>query len=589
MNAVLDPDVQRVVWMKSTQFGYSDAILNNIIGYFIDVRPRPMLLVLPVDDDAKGYSKKKLEPMFNHSGDLRNKIRKASRARRHGETLKLKEFDGGFLRLTGANSGSGLRSDPIPVLLLDEVDAYPDDVDGEGDPVDIADRRTDTYDDAIRVLGSTPAKPKGMSRIEAEWLASDQRRYHVPCPFCGFKQALYWCRLVPGKTPADPMVEEYGLEFERDDSGLLIPGSARYRCAKCKRLIEEKHKAKMLAAGGWVPKFPERRAIRGYHISALYSPWKLIWNQLAEEWLKAQNNPEKLKAFFNLRLGETYEQVAGSVESENLEARREKYSHEVPAGVAVLVASADVQHNRIEVQITGFGAGEEQWLIQHATFFGDPSAPVDPETGIDVWKAVDDFLLQPWQHARGFQLKPAIAVIDSSDQSAAVYSFVGPRQGRRVFALKGVDNFQEPGLVKKSQAKKGHIWLWIVKTFAAKERIFARLKIRPRNPGDPVAGLNHFPSSIEPEYFRQLTGERLITVRDKRTRAKRYEWRKIHHSNEALDLTVYAHAGLEILTKHIDFATYGDLDALAAKIAAGYTPDRFTPIQGWKVLDQGVS
>lgn len=572
MNAILDPEIHRIVWMKSTQVGYNESVLNNIIGYFIDIAPRPILLVVPSEDDAKGYSKKRVQPMIDNCEPLRRKIRKAT-ARRPGNTLQLKEFDGGFFKLTGANSGKGLRSDAIPLLLLDEVDAYPDDVDGEGDPVDIALRRTDTYDDAKVVLGSTPAKPKGLSRIEEEFEASDQRRYHVPCPFCGFMQPFWW---------RDPVTQEYRLAMERDEHGRLIPSTAKYRCGQCSALIEEKWKLRMLSEGKWIPAFPERKHVRGYHINALYSPWRSLWQELAAEWVKAQDNPEKLKTFFNLRLGETWDQGGHSFNANVLESRLEKYEHEVPAGVAVLVAAADIQATRIECQIVGFGAGEEAWLIDHEQFYGNPSSSAE------VWAELDDYLLKPWKHEFGFEMKPAIALVDSGDASGDVYEFVKPRQhaGRRVYAVKGVDHLSRPGLVKESTAKKAAVRLWLAGTHAIKDRIFARLAItKPEKPGRKP-GLMHLPTSVTTEYLDQLTGEKKITERDKRTRAKRHVWVKTHHNNEALDMWVYSHAALAVL-QLVDKARYGDLDKLAAEIQKTkqlQVPQR----SGWRVRPLGA-
>ncbi|KKK61313.1 hypothetical protein LCGC14_3015570, partial [marine sediment metagenome] len=146
MNALLSPNVRQVCCMKSTQIGWSE-ILNNIIGYHIDADPKPIMLVQPTDGTAKDYSKKRIAPMIASCPALKKRVREST-SRRAGNTIQLKEFPGGSLRITGANTGAGLRSDPIAILLMDEVDAYPYDVEGEGDPVEIATRRTDTFDDA---------------------------------------------------------------------------------------------------------------------------------------------------------------------------------------------------------------------------------------------------------------------------------------------------------------------------------------------------------------------------------------------------------------------------------------------------------
>jgi phage terminase large subunit GpA-like protein len=571
MDALLTRGVREIVCMKSTQVGWSE-ILNNIIGYFIDADPKPMMMVQPTDRTAKDYSKKRIAPMIAACPALKAKVREPT-SRRPGNTMLLKEFDGGFLKIAGANAGAGLRSDPIAVLLLDEVDGYPDDVEGEGDPVEIATRRTDTFHDAKILKGSTPGKPKGLSRIEADWERSDQRRYYVPCPFCNHFQVLCW---------RDSKTAVHRLVWEKDENGEPVPGTVRYICAGCGQGIDEKYKQRMLDAGYWQATYPDRKVI-GFHINALYSPWRLNWHELAQEWTEAQENPEKLKAFVNLRLGETWDEGGESFGAHVLAARREQYAAPVPRGVAVLVAAADVQHNRIEAQIMGFGKGEESWLIAHEVFWGDPGLEVDPETGMDVWARLDEFLLRQWRHEVGALLMPAITLVDSGMHADSVYDFVLPRQHtrRRIFACKGVDYLSKPGLVQEGTTKRSKIRLWVVATHAAKDRVFARMKIPAPGPG-----YMHLPDWVTEEYLEQLTGEKKITVRDKRTRTKKHLYVKTYARNEALDLTVYCHAGLFILQHFIAPALYRDLGTLADSVNRGQSPEALTKMR--RVRSTGI-
>lgn len=559
MDAILNPEVREIVCMKSTQVGWSDGVLNNIVGYFIDADPKPMMLVQPTDHTAKDYSKKRINPMIAACPLLKAKVREAT-SRRPGNTMLLKEFDGGFLKIAGANAGAGLRSDPIAILLLDEVDGYPDDVDGEGDPVEIATRRTDTFEDAKILKGSTPGKPKGLSRIESDWERSDQRHYYVRCPFCDHPQVLCWR-------------DENGvhrLVWDKDEKGNPIPETVRYLCSNCGKGIDEKHKQRMLAGGYWKPAHPDRRKVVGFHINALYSPWRLIWHELAQEWVEAKDNPEKLKAFVNLRLGETWDEGGETFGAHVLATRREKYAAPVPEGVCALVAAADVQHNRIEAQITGFGPGEESWLIAHEVFWGNPGVEVDPETAVNVWEQLDQFLLKRWAHPCGPLLAPAITLVDAGAHADSVYDYVLPRQHtrRRIFACKGVDYLSKPGLVIEGATKKANIRLFAVATYAAKDRVFARMRI-PR----PGPGYMHLPNWVTDEYLEQLTGEKKITVRDKRTRTKKVIYVKTYSRNEALDLTVYCHAGLFALQHFIAPAIYRDLNKLAEAVQQGRAPE----------------
>jgi len=541
MNVVLDPNVHEVVIMKSTQIGYSDAVINNICGYFIDADPKPVMLVQPTIDNARDYGKKRITPMIENCPALRAKI-KPPTSRRAGNTLALKEFPGGFLKLTGANSGAGLRSDPVPIVLLDEIDGYPLDVEGEGDPIAIATRRTDAYADFKVVKGSTPAKPKGLSAIERDFLRSDMRRFFVPCPFCALKQVLWW---------RDPVTKEYRLTYETNADHQVKPDSVAFVCAGCKGKIAERWKQQMLNGGAWISEFPDRPVV-GFHLNALYSPWRENWFALAQEWHEAnrENNPEKLKAFINLRLGETWEEQGDSVEALTLKSRLEDYPAEVPDGVGLLTASVDVQSDRLECVVKGWGAGEESWLIAWQQVFGDPGQE-------EVWNELDTFLLDTWEHVSGQKVKITCTMIDSGGQHTdSVYKFVRARQGRKIFALKGSSETGKEIIGKFSVNNAYRVKLFTIGTDTAKDRIFARLKIPAPGPG-----YMHFGGFAEDEYLAQLTSEKAVR-RYKRGRGTVREYVKTRARNEALDLEVYALAALYVLGQ----ATIRKLGELAAAL-----------------------
>jgi phage terminase large subunit GpA-like protein len=526
MDAILNPRVHEIVIQKCTQVGFSDGVLNNIIGYYIEADPKPIMLVQPTIDNAKDYGKKRIAPMIENCPVLRDRIKDPT-SRRPGNTLALKEFPGGFLKLTGANTGAGLRSDPVPIVLFDEVDGYPLDVEGEGDPLEIGTRRTDTYADYKIVKGSTPSKPKSISRIERDFERSDKRRFFVPCPFCQFMQILWW---------RDPQTKEYRLYFERDQGGQIVKETVAFVCANCKQKIAERFKHRMLNAGEWRPEFPSRPVV-GFHLNALYSPWRDNWNDLAQEWNDAttQKNPEKLKAFINLRLGETWEEEGDSVEALGLKSRLEPQRAEVPAGVGVLTASVDVQGDRLEIVVKGWGAGEESWLIAYQTLFGDPG-----QTG--VWDDLDGFLGEEFQHQSGRMVKIAATMIDSGGlHTEEVYRFCKARAHRRIYCLKGSSETGKEILGRFTTNNRYQVKLFTCGTDTAKDRIFARLRIAAPGPG-----YVHLPEWAEDEYLAQLTAEKAIR-RYKRGRGIVREYVKMRARNEALDLEVYALAALYVL------------------------------------------
>lgn len=542
MDALCDPLVTEVVCMKSTQIGWSE-MLNNIVGYYIDLDPKPMMFVVPRENDSKDYGRKRIAPMINACPALKEKVREA-KARKGGNTLQLKEFPGGFLKLTGANSGAGLRSDPVPLVLFDEVDAYPDDVNGEGDPIEIGTRRTDQYPDFKILKGSTPGKPKGDSRIEKDWERSDQRRFYVPCPHCGHLQPLWW---------TDPKTKEHRLVWDVDVDGQVVKSSVRYICAKCKKGIQERHKQQMLDGGRWIAAHPGRPVV-GFHINALYSPWKENWHALAQEWVDAKENREALKAFINLRLGETWEELGETQDKDSLKERLEPYGAEVPDTVACLTMAVDVQDNRLEAVVKGWAPGEESYLVAYEVFWGDPST--DP----GVWEDVEELRTRTWTRADGVKMQVAATVVDSGGHHTdAVYDYVLPRQNlrTRVFAIKGVEFNSKPVLAAEGTTKRAAVRLYTIATHQAKDRIFARLKIP-----QPGPGYMHMPEWTTEEYLAQLTGEKRIVVTNKRTKTKKTVWVKTHSRNEALDLEVYNLGALFILQTYLAPGVFRDLSAL---------------------------
>lgn len=562
-----DPERHEVVVVKPTQIGYS-VILNIISGYIIDVLAQPFMIVQPTADNAEDYGRKRINPLIEDCPALRAKV-SAAKSRDGANTLKLKSYPGGYLKLAGANAGTDLRSDPLPFVLMDEVEAYPDDVGGEGDPMEIAANRTASFPDYKLLKGSTPAKPKGASQLEKAWLKSDIRRFNVPCPFCGAEQVLYW------RDPEDEKIFHVTYDVD-DESGEVVADSVRYICAHCHEAIPERYKKQMLDSGRWIAEHPER-SIAGFWLNALYRPWKDSWAELCQKWEDSKDDPEKLKEFVTLQLAEFWEERGASGDHKGLKKRLEPYpvrgnippdyprpwEYElIPRGVAFLAMTVDVQENRLEAKVKGWGAGEESWLISHEVFWGDPSA--DP----GVWEDLERFRLREYQHECGRTMWIMITLVDSGDQSDAVYDYVEPRQNLRdrVYAIKGVDHHTKPLLVQEGTTKRSHVKLFTVATFSAKERIIARMGIFKPGPG-----YMHLPTWTTDDYIAQLTSEKKVRTRDKKTRVTKWKWIKTQARNEALDLEVYQLAAVFILQNFIDPLLFRDLRTLAEVMAGDGT------------------
>ena len=330
MDAITDPNVEVITICTSSRTGKSE-VLANAIGYHIDQDPCPILLVQPTLDAAEHWSKDQFAPMVRDTPCISFKVSE-SKAKDSSSTILRKSFPGGFIIATGANSPIGLRRSTIRLLLLDEVDGYPPSAGVEGDPVKLAKKRTVTFWNRKIVETSTPTV-KGISRIEASWEESDQRRYYVPCVSCGHHQILHWA----------------GLKFDKTDLNTIY-----YECENCNAHLTEVDKAAMVAMGKWIAKYPEKLKHAGFHLNELYSPWS-TWRSMVEEFLEAKKRPETLKVWVNTSLGETWEEEESySIDNDKLAARIERYE-DLPNGVLVLTAGVDVQDDRLECLVKGVG------------------------------------------------------------------------------------------------------------------------------------------------------------------------------------------------------------------------------------------
>ena len=521
--------MQRIVFMKAAQVGATEAG-NNWIGFAIHQAPGPMLAVQPTVELAKRNSRQRIDPLIDESPDLRERV-KPARSRDAGNTMLSKEFAGGILIMTGANSAVGLRSTPARYIFLDEVDAYPASADEEGDPVTLAEARSLTFAHRRKVfLVSTPTI-RGLSRIEREYEASDQRRFFVPCPHCGVMQWLKFDRLRWPKGK---------------------PETAEYHCEGCDQPIGEHHKTAMLEGGEWrATAVAADPTTVGYHLSALYSPigW-LSWERIVRSWEAAQGSDEAIKAFRNTILGETWVETGEAPDWQRLYDRRERWkSGTVPAGGLFLTAGADVQKDRIEVDVWAWGRGLESWLVDHVVIEGGPDRH-------DAWSELTALLDRSWPHERGAHLRIARLAIDTGYEAPAVYSWSRAQGFGQVSPVKGVEGFNRsspvsgPTFVDATEGGKrlrrgARLWTVAVSTFKAETYRFLRLA-RPteEDMADGAAfppGSVHLPHWVENEWLKQFVAEQLVTVRTKRGFA-RLEWQKLRERNEALDCRVYARA-----------------------------------------------
>jgi phage terminase large subunit GpA-like protein len=511
------------------------------------------MLVMPTTDTAKRISKQRLASMIQACPRLREKVAE-SRSRDSGNTVLMKEFAGGVLVITGANSGPGLRSMPVRYLFLDEVDAYPSDVDGEGDPVEVARKRTDTFA-RRKVFQCSSPKDRLTSRIAKAYEASDQRRYHVPCPHCAAEQWLKWDRIrwetrkvwEISDTSTGEVIEtgpEVAGAVERDTGELV---DVWYECEACEGRVEEYHKSKMLEAGRWIAGRPGGGRSPGFHLSALYSPlgWFSWWDAVRAR-LRADGDPtgELLKTWTNTVLGEAYDEAGDQPDDNDLKRHIGDYrvGGPVPRAVLMMTCGVDVQHDRLEARVWGWGRGEEAWLVHREVIFG----PVSLDS---TWDALDELLFRGWPHAGGGTLKIQATAVDASDGITTHHVRVYARKhaARHVIAVKGQAVQGKPILGRPTEQDvnhrgktiKGGVKLWPMGSDTAKGVIYARFRIT-----EPGPGYVHFPQGLPDGEFAELVSEKVVT-RYVKGFARR-EWVKDPGArNEALDCFVMALAAAQ--------------------------------------------
>ena len=511
MDACSDPSVKEVVVMCAAQLGKSEILLNTI-GYHMAHDPAPILMMQPTVDMAQSFSKDRVTAgLLRSTPALRGKV-KDSKAKDANNTTLHKVFPGGALSLVGANSPSSLASRPIRVVLCDEVDRYPPSAGEEGDPISLAKRRAATFWNRKIIEVSTPTN-RGASRIELAYEESDKRKFMVPCHDCGERQELVWSQ-VQWTDPKNP----------------------HYACKHCGSCWTDANRNRAIARGEWVATKPFN-GMAGFHLSALYSPWVVLADAV-EEFLASKKDPMRLKTFVNTFLGETWEDQGEGVDDVEIAKRREDYE-DMPDQVVMLTAGVDVQDDRLEVEVVGWGAGEESWSIDYRVLHGDPSSP-------QLWQQLDEVLLRTFEHPIGKPMIIRATCVDSGGHhTRAVYNYAKTRAGHRVFAIKGVGGEGKPIVGRPSKNNIGKVPLYPVGVDTAKEMFYARLRME-----EPGPGYCHFHQRFDDEHFRQLTAEKQV-IRYHKGYPKR-GWIKTRTRNEALDVRIYAIAALAILNVNLD-------------------------------------
>lgn len=511
---------ERVVLKCGSQLLKTEAILN-FLGYAIHLDPGPALLVEPREEDARTISKDRFDPMVNLCPELKAKINSASGGQTSlTSTILHKTYHGGHVTFVGAISPSGLAMRPIRYLFCDEIDRYPRSAGQEGNPVRLGERRTTNFFNKKIIVASTPTID-GDSPIDDEYAESDQRQFHVGCPFCHQFQPLLFPNVRYGANTPD--------------------GSTMYLCAYCGELIEEAHKEAMLSGGHWFKQNPNSK-IPGFHLSQLYHPVR-TWQSIADEFRQAKGRREDLKVFVNTVLAETFRESGDAPEWEVIKSRAEAYQMpNVPEHALFLTTGVDVQQDRLELYTYGWGRDRQRWLVDFQVYYGSTN-DVDDK----CWSRLTEYRQQYFTHQSGKSMRITRLAIDASYNPTQVYSWARRQDLDQVMVVRGEDkgvmmvNTPWPAEITAGGKRvKVGVQVWPLNTSQAKFEFYGFLRLPlPEEGAEYPAGWCHFPPMSD-EFYQQLVAERYI--RSKKHGYYKGIWDKVRDRNEALDCAIYARA-----------------------------------------------
>ena len=547
MDAFTQAGIHRVVVKSAAQIGKSD-IMNNVIGRFAHLDPAPIMMIQPTIDMAQDYSKSRIAPMLRDTKVLNNLFFTVkdnediptAKTRDSNNTILSKIFPGGRLIMCGSNSPAGLASRPVRVLLADEVDRFQASAGTEGDPVDLASKRMTTFWNHVSGLFSTPTT-EGASRIETEYLAGTQEEWQHQCPNCGEYHVL---------RHTDMECTDLQEDTDKDGHKTYRLGEVLWRCPDCGFKYGERQMKSAPQKYVMQNEIALENGTRSFFVNGFSSPW-LTWAGIMKEWYIARGDPMREQVIVNTRFGETYHLIGAYDDETQFMRRREKYDAELPKGVLALTAAVDVQGNRLEYEICGWGFGEECWGIQKGVIPGNPDHP-------RVWQLLDGILDRPYHFADGSSLKIIRTYIDTGGLSTmSVYEYCKKNLYKQRIGIKGWAN--KPGMPlidKVSTDRKGfNLPIQFLGVNDGKQQVMTRLGIE--KPGQlyfhfPVDDNHMGKRGYDQLYFKGIISEHRRVVY--RSGVAQIIWEPVKRDirNEPLDLRVYNLACWKTAQKYVN-------------------------------------
>lgn len=560
MDAFSDPKVKRVVGVFSAQVAKTTCI-ENVIGYHVHHDPAPIMVVQPTLEIAEAFSKDRLSPMSRDTPALRERFA-ASGSKSSGDTLLHKKFPGGAVTLAGANSFNSLASRPIRIVLGDEAAKWK--ANEKGSPFRQVAARVRAFWNSKQGYFSTPTDAHPDNEFHQLWEQSDKRIYLVPCPHCG-ERFCYAFDENPANLPTDAVLPRAILRWiegpptkKEDGRTIRRCEEAWFECLACGGRLDDPDRHRTILNGEW-------QATQPFYGTAGFWGWQAMSpfsaaKDIANEWLGALGSTMALQSVKNETLGLPWTESGEAPEWKRLFDRRDlSYTlGTVPEGAILLTAGVDIQQDRAEVQIIGWGRRRRGWLIDYIVIPGDPARQ-------ELWRDLTQILGTVYPHPCGVDLTIRKLAIDSGYATQQVYEWGRQHNFGRVAIIKGGADSQSapvsaPSPVEISVGGKrlaSGIKLQLINGAHFKSELYSVLKLDLPNAEKGEAypdGWFSFPALGDTEeYCRQLTAEQVIS-RTVKGYLKR-EWEKIRPRNEALDTWVYARAaafmlGMDRYTEH---------------------------------------
>lgn len=529
---LVNPEVEHIILCWSTQVGKT---LGGICGaqYSAAVLKRPVLHVMPTDPMASGINVERYQPIIQASPELMKLVDPRRKKEFTSDQIRI---NGIWIDFVGARSPGDLASRAKGMLLLDEVDKFPDWSGDEADPIELATERTRTYWDRKIWKCSTPTTEN--KYIWPELLRSTNERFNLPCPHCGEYQPLIWGSKEKGRG---------GLKWPeevRDGDRIRDERLAWYECRECGGRIDDADKYDMNSRGVWAPKGmqvdkrgriggePLTTARRsGYHLWAAYSPW-VTFSEIVEKFLSCFVNgraiPKKLMNFTNSWRGLPWQETAQELKDAALMSVCLPYhQRQIPDGARYALVTVDVQeeggHRYMYFVTRGWGDHGRSWLLDQGRK--------------DSWEEIASVLNASFKRAKGADLKPWQAGIDCGFKTDEVYSIC---LATGAIAIKGSGQLSAQQRLQKVDVGGDEVQRLSINVDYYKDKLHRLIKDQERW---------WLPSDLPREFFDHMVAEQKVQEISKRTGRPVFVWKCVPPGapNHLFDCEIYQLALADLL------------------------------------------